>query len=138
MLSYTPPPQTHATLAFELLRQVPGLRPVRPDGAMYMMIGIDTERFPEYENELAFVQDLVKEQSVFCLPGQCFDYPNYIRIVLTVPQEMIVEACGRIAEFCADHYQSEEAAKSEVLNNVGAAARLIESGEMALLNAVDC
>lgn len=72
---------------------------------MYMMIGIDVDRFPEYSNELHFVQDLVKEESVFCLPGQCFDYPNYIRIVLTVPEEMIVEACGRMAEFCENHYK---------------------------------
>lgn len=115
---------------------MPGLRPVRPDGAMYMMIGIDTDRFPDYDNEMDFVQDLVKEQSVFCLPGQCFDYSNFIRIVLTVPQEMIVEACSRIAEFCADHYQS----VADEVKTVGTSksARLIESGEMALLNTVDC
>lgn len=72
---------------------------------MYMMIGIDIANFPEYEDELQFVQDLVKEQSVFCLPGKCFDYPNYIRIVLTVPEEMIWESCIRIAEFCGKHYK---------------------------------
>lgn len=72
---------------------------------MYMMIGIDIDNFPEYGTELHFVQDLVKEESVFCLPGQCFDYPNFIRIVLTVPEEMIHEACFRIAEFCERHYK---------------------------------
>lgn len=71
-----------------------------------MMIGIDIDHFPEYENELEFVQDLVKEQSVFCLPGKCFDYPNYIRIVLTVPEELIWESCIRIAEFCGRHYKN--------------------------------
>lgn len=88
-----------------MLKDIPGLRPVMPDGAMYMMIGIDVECFPEYSSELPFVQDLVREQSVFCLPGQCFDYPNYIRIVLTVPEEMIAQACARIAEFCELHYK---------------------------------
>lgn len=77
-----------------------------PDGAMYMMIGIDIERFPEYEDELQFVQALVKEQSVFCLPGQCFDYPNYMRIVLTVPEDMIWESCTRIADFCHKHFKN--------------------------------
>lgn len=76
-----------------------------PDGAMYMMIGIDIEHFPEFDNELDFVQALVREQSVFCLPGECFEYPNYIRIVLTVPEEMIWEASIRIAEFCGKHYK---------------------------------
>lgn len=76
-----------------------------PSGAMYMMIGINIENFPEYENELEFVQDLVKEQSVFCLPGECFDYPHYFRIVLTVPEDMLWEACIRISEFCDKHYK---------------------------------
>lgn len=76
-----------------------------PDGAMYMMIGIDMHYFPEYDNELEFLEALVREQSVFCLPGKCFDYPHYMRIVLTVPEEMIWEACTRIAEFCGKHHK---------------------------------
>lgn len=70
-----------------------------------MMVGIDARNFPEHKNDLEFVQGLVQEQSVFCLPGQCFEYPNYFRIVLTVPEEMIVEACSRIREFCEEHYR---------------------------------
>lgn len=70
-----------------------------------MMIRIDIDNFPEYTSEISFVQDLVKEQSVFCLPGQCFDISNYFRIVLTVPEEMIREACYRMAEFCEKHYK---------------------------------
>lgn len=70
-----------------------------------MMIRIDIDNFPEYTSEIPFVQDLVKEQSVFCLPGQCFDISNYFRIVLTVPEEMIREACYRMAEFCEKHYK---------------------------------
>jgi len=95
----------HAKLAYEILRDAIGLNPVMPDGAMYMMIGIDIKHFPQYTNDLEFVQDLVKEQSVFCLPGQCFDYPNYMRIVLTVPEDLIWESCIRIAEFCDKHYK---------------------------------
>ena len=60
----------NAILAYELLKEIRGLKPVMPTGAMYMMIGIDIDNFPEYNTELHFVQDLVKEQSVFCLPGQ--------------------------------------------------------------------
>lgn len=88
-----------------MLRDVPGIKPIMPDGAMYMMIGIDIDCFPGYTSDLDIVKDLVKEQSVFCLPGQCFDFPQYIRIVLTVPENMIVEACARIAEFCTMHYK---------------------------------
>ena len=36
---------------------------------------------------------------------QAFEYPNYFRIVVTVPEEMMVEACARIREFCQRHYR---------------------------------
>lgn len=99
--------QNHANIAYQMLKEVPGLTPIMPSGAMYMMVGIKTENFPEYPDDLSFVQDLVKEQSVFCLPGKCFNIENYIRLVLTVPREMIVEACNRIEEFCATHFKAD-------------------------------
>lgn len=35
---------------------------------------------------------------------QCFGVQNYMRIVLTVPEDMMKEACMRISEFCRKHY----------------------------------
>lgn len=84
-----------------------------PHGAMYMMIGVCTERFPDFKDDNHFVQELVNEQSVFCLPGSCFEYPGYFRIVLTVPAAMIEEACVRIAEFCEAHYKKDTRALIE-------------------------
>lgn len=71
-----------------------------------MMVGIDIDNFMNFSSDLEFVQELVREQSVFCLPGKCFNIENYIRIVLTVPREMIIEACNRIKEFCTKHYKT--------------------------------
>ncbi|CAG0888146.1 unnamed protein product [Darwinula stevensoni] len=96
--------QDNAVLAFEHLSKIPGLTPVAPQGAMYMMVKIDMENFPEFSNEMEFVERLVSEQSVFCLPGKCFDYPNYIRIVLTVPRDQMVEALRRTEAFCLAHH----------------------------------
>lgn len=90
-----------------MLKQVRGLNPIMPRGAMYMMIGVCVERFPDFKDDTQFVQQLVNEQSVFCLPGSCFEYPGYVRIVLTVPAAMIEEACSRIAEFCETHYKKD-------------------------------
>ena len=70
-------------------------------GAMYMMVRIDMSRFPAFKNDLHFVESLVSEQSVFCLPGKCFNYPNYFRIVLTLPENLLSEACDRMLEFCS-------------------------------------
>lgn len=41
-----------------------------PQGAMYMMIEIKMAMFPQFKSELQFVERMVSEQSVFCLPGQ--------------------------------------------------------------------
>ncbi|KAH8354715.1 hypothetical protein KR084_003274 [Drosophila pseudotakahashii] len=98
---------SNATLAYKMLKQVRGLNPVMPNGAMYMMIGVCIERFPAFKDDTHFVQELVNEQSVFCLPGSCFEYPGYVRIVLTVPGAMIEEACARMAEFCERHFKKD-------------------------------
>lgn len=42
---------------------------------------------------------------------QCFEYPNFFRVVITVPEEMMVEACQRIRQFCEQHYQGGEGAQ---------------------------
>merc|ERR1712226_161118 len=80
--------------------RAPGLVPIMPDGAMYMMIRIDFSRFPQFVEDLQFVQALVSKKSVFCLPGSCFGFPGFIRVVLTVPKDKIPEACNRIVDFC--------------------------------------
>jgi tyrosine aminotransferase len=41
-----------------------------PQGAMYMMVGLDLQRFPQFPTEIQFVEQLVTEESVFCLPGK--------------------------------------------------------------------
>ncbi|GBM37996.1 Tyrosine aminotransferase [Araneus ventricosus] len=92
--------KVNASIAFSVLSEIPGLTPVMPSGAMYMMVGIDINTFSGLRNDTEFVEKLVCEQSVMCLPGACFDYPNYVRLVLTVPESDLREACNRIAEFC--------------------------------------
>jgi tyrosine aminotransferase len=96
--------QRNAEMFYEAMSKVRGLRPIMPAGAMYMMVGIDMAHFPDFTSDVDFTQKLVSEQSVFCLPAQCFQYPNYFRVVLTVPEEKIREACQRISEFCFAHY----------------------------------
>ncbi|TDH09050.1 hypothetical protein EPR50_G00082550 [Perca flavescens] len=98
--------KTNSEICFNELCTVPGLNPIMPSGAMYLMVGIDMDRFPDFKSDVDFTERLVTEQSVFCLPASAFEYPNFFRIVVTVPEEMMVEACGRIKEFCQHHYCS--------------------------------
>ena len=66
---------------------------------MYVMVGIDTEKI-DVKDDVEFSQRLVKEESVFVLPGQVFQMPNYFRMVITSPEQVMTEACDRIRAFC--------------------------------------
>ncbi|CAD5123931.1 DgyrCDS12239 [Dimorphilus gyrociliatus] len=102
----------HAKILYDIFLECPGLKPVMPQGAMYMMVGINLSSFPDYKNEVEFTENLVTEQSVFCLPASCFQYPGYFRVVLTVPENKLLEAGNRIRQFCYDHFSKERNGKS--------------------------
>lgn len=110
--------QSNAELAFQRLSLIPGLRPIKPRGAMYMMVGIERELFPDFNNDLEIVQAMIQEQSVFCLPGKCFNIQDFVRIVLTVPERLMEEACDRIEEFCRMHVRSEHQEEKAVEEGV--------------------
>ncbi|KAG7174306.1 Tyrosine aminotransferase-like [Homarus americanus] len=67
-------------------------------------VGVDMDGFGQFATDLEFVERLISEESVFCLPGTCFGSHNYVRVVLTVPKETLREACARISTFCTRHY----------------------------------
>ncbi|KAL3095285.1 hypothetical protein niasHS_007384 [Heterodera schachtii] len=90
----------NSEIVYDILCQVPGLKPLRPQGAMYMMVGFDEEM---YGDETGFLQRLIAEESVYCLPGSAFSLPNWFRLVLAFPEETTREACERIAAFCTRH-----------------------------------
>ncbi|KAI7874697.1 tyrosine aminotransferase [Lichtheimia hyalospora FSU 10163] len=93
----------NAKLGIDAVSKIDGLTPVTPQGAMYMMVGIDMDKFKDISSDVEFSQKLVAEENVLCLPGQCFDYPNFIRIVITPPAGSLKEAYERMADFCARH-----------------------------------
>ncbi|KAJ1657429.1 hypothetical protein IWQ61_003172 [Dispira simplex] len=94
----------HARVCQQRLAQIPGLKVVMPRGAMYMMVGIQVGEFHDIDNDVDFASLLNLEESVEVLPGQCFNYPNYFRIVLTPPVDKLEEACHRLKRFCHRHH----------------------------------
>ena len=79
-------PQSNARAVCDKLKGIPGLNPVMPRGAMYLMVGVDPAKFKDITSDVDFTQKLLKEQSVFCLPATVFDLPNFFRIVTSVPK----------------------------------------------------
>lgn len=110
--------QLHAMTAFNLLSNVPGLEPIKPSGAFYMMIKIHLEHFKKFSTDLEFIEALTEEQSVLTFPGPCFQVQGYFRFVLTVPLDKLIEACQRINEFCITHFDKNESS-IELLQNCG-------------------
>jgi len=94
----------NAMLAYSRLKMMQGLTPIKPAGAFYIMVRIEVDHFPNFRNDLHFVESLVSEESVFCLPGNCFEYPGYVRLVLAISNEMLGEALDRIEAFCKRYY----------------------------------
>lgn len=89
-----------AELAFQTFTMIPGLKPIRARGAMYMMVKIEDNILRVVGDDIKFTEDLMAKKSVFCLPGTVFECPNYFRIVLTVPQTKVQEALTRIQQYC--------------------------------------
>ncbi|RHZ47465.1 hypothetical protein Glove_579g20 [Diversispora epigaea] len=94
----------NAKLSVEALSSIPGLHVIIPQGAMYVMVGINIDELKDIKNDVEFSEKLLQEESVMVLPGECFHYPNYVRIVFTSPPEKLREAYDRIKEFFVRHH----------------------------------
>ncbi|WP_458131790.1 pyridoxal phosphate-dependent aminotransferase [Pseudomonas sp. R3-41] len=87
-------------LVCAMLGDCPGLKPVRPDGGMFVMVdirqtGLDAQ---------AFAECLLDDHGVSVLAGEAFgpSAAGHIRIGLVVDQLKLADACQRIASCAAD------------------------------------
>lgn len=86
-------------LVCTMLDDCPGLKPVRPDGGMFVMVdvrqtGLDAQ---------AFAERLLDDYGVSVLAGEAFgpSAAGHIRIGLVVDQVKLADACRRIALYAA-------------------------------------
>lgn len=93
----------NAQIAYNCLSGAPGLTVACPQGAFYMMVGLDMQSF-DLNDDVEVCEKLMSEESVACLPGTIFGMKDFIRIVYCAPPEMIEEACRRIKAFCNRHF----------------------------------
>lgn len=94
--------EQNAEFTMKSLASAKGLRCIRPQGAMYLMVEIDVELLG-FKDDMAFVKGLLDEEGVFVLPGEPFLATNYVRIVFAAPREKLGEAYFRIRSFCGRH-----------------------------------
>jgi arginine:pyruvate transaminase len=77
------------------LANLPGIRCHEPAGGMFVMLDVrGTGR-----SATDFAYGLLAAENVSLLPGDAFGSPaaGHVRLSLTVPEERLAEACGRIA-----------------------------------------
>ncbi len=95
--------EKQALYVYEACKALKGLQPVKPQGAMYVMVGINPEDFEDIKDDTEFASKLLTEQNVFVLPGACFKANNFFRIVYCAPEEKLKEFTARLAVFCDAH-----------------------------------
>ncbi|KAI1696956.1 aminotransferase class I and II domain-containing protein [Ditylenchus destructor] len=81
------------------LNGVKGLKPYPPDAAMYMLIGLENELTEKGYDDEKFVKELIKDQSLYLLPGKMFDAPNAVRMLMSRSKEQTEDAVNRLVEF---------------------------------------
>lgn len=74
-----------------------------PEGAMYAMMGVKLDLLDGIEDDADFARQLLTEENLFVLPGKIFGMDSFVRLVVCMPQEKLLEAMGRIKEFCTRH-----------------------------------
>lgn len=111
--------KTNTQLCSDLLSSCPALRVVRPQGAMYMMLGINIDMIKSniINDDRDFAQQLLEEENVFVLPGQCFSLKNFVRLVICPPEDTMKDACERLISFCNRHSHSVDTSTTTTAGN---------------------
>jgi arginine:pyruvate transaminase len=86
-----------ADLVFERLEGVAGMQVHRPDAGMFALVNVASVT----ADGGGFAIDLLEQAGVAVMPGASFGAAlrSWLRLSLTQPDEVIEEACRRIAEF---------------------------------------
>lgn len=90
-----------AQYCIERCKSVPGLEVAsNPQGTMYLMVRVRTDEYRDIDGAVEFAGALLQEESVAVLPGECFFYPGFIRVVFCASLDILEEAWDRIDAFC--------------------------------------
>ncbi|MBV9656254.1 MAG: pyridoxal phosphate-dependent aminotransferase [Acetobacteraceae bacterium] len=95
-------------LVLERLGACEGIRCHRPEGAFYVFphiggcLGKTTRTGRRLDTDADFATALLEEQHVAVVHGAAFGMSPHIRVSYATDQASLIEACDRIARFCAD------------------------------------
>ncbi len=86
--------------AYELINQIPGVRAVKPQGALYLFPKLNPKMYP-IEDDEQFALELVRQEKLLVVPGTGFNWPrpDHFRMVTLPRVEDLEDAVSRIDRF---------------------------------------
>ena len=90
--------QTRATI-IETVEASRYMHVMKPQGAMYAFVGVDSEKIPNFDDQ-KFAFDLLERKHVLLAPGTSFNVPyrDHFRITLLPDWETMKDVLGRVDE----------------------------------------
>ena len=94
-------------VAHEMVNEIDGLSCTKPDGALYMFVKIEAERF-NITDDQQFVLDFLRSEHILMVQGTGFNYPtsDHFRVVFLPRVSELRWALGRLEKFLASYQQS--------------------------------
>jgi len=89
--------RTRRDAALEILRDVPGLHVIQPEGAFYLYMHVRPFTGDVEDPGTEVARRLLDEQGVAVVPGIAFGTPDWIRISYSSPLPQVVEGVRRVA-----------------------------------------
>ncbi|KMT65143.1 pyridoxal phosphate-dependent aminotransferase [Catenovulum maritimum] len=92
--------------AWKRINQIDGLSCVRPKGAMYLFVKIDTEKF-NITNDVQFILDFLRKEKILMVHGTGFNWPthDHFRIVTLPHIEILETALDKLENFLSQYKQ---------------------------------
>jgi arginine:pyruvate transaminase len=89
--------QTRRDLVGARLSQMPGVKYLKPESGMFIMVDIS----PIYKDDKEFAQKLLNAEKLSVLPGSAFGTgtTGHIRLSLVQPENILTEGCNRLERF---------------------------------------
>ncbi|KQV44009.1 MULTISPECIES: pyridoxal phosphate-dependent aminotransferase [unclassified Rhizobium] len=91
--------RSRAALIVKALAEATGVKPLPPEAGMFILLDVSGTGLRGED----FALRLLEEEGVAVMPGSSFgdQAADYVRLSLTVPEDRIEEACGRIIRLAA-------------------------------------
>ncbi|CAJ0583895.1 unnamed protein product, partial [Mesorhabditis spiculigera] len=83
----------NAELFTENLKNIPGIKPIHPSGAIYYCAKLDQAVFGA---DIEFMCKLLEAEAVTVMPGSLLGLDGHFRALLLLPEAAILDACERI------------------------------------------